>query len=116
MHRTIFHVQFPVTGNDVLRFFGCISVPAEPFTGLDLVHDRGRRCRAVSAIDRKGAGPVNRLVVFRPDFSAFEFIGCNNGIHVPTLGFDRAESISFTAETAHKGRLSLPKGEGEGEG
>ena len=59
---------------------------------------------------------MNRLVVFRPDFCAFEFIGCDNGIHAPTLGFDRAESMTFTAQTAHKGRLSFPKGEGEGEG
>ena len=28
---TVFHVQFPVAGNDVLRLFGCIGVPAEPF-------------------------------------------------------------------------------------
>jgi len=74
VHRTIFHVQFPVTGDDVLRFFSGIGVPAEPFTGLNLVHDRGRGCRAVSAIDCKCAGPMNRLVVFRPDFSAFQFI------------------------------------------
>ena len=88
VHRTIFHVQFAGAGDDVLRFFGRISVPAEPLTGLNLVHDRAQRCRAMSAIDCKCAAPVNRLVVFCPDFSAFQFIGCDNGIHAPTLGFD----------------------------
>ena len=59
---------------------------------------------------------MHGLIIFRPDFSAFQFIGCNNWIHVATLDFDRAESMTFTAQTAHKGRLSFPKGEGEGEG
>ena len=72
--RAVFHVEFAGTGDDVLRFFGCISVPAEPFPGLNLVYDCGRRCRAVSAIDCKCAGPMNGLIIFRPDFSAFQFI------------------------------------------
>ena len=88
MFRTIFHVQFPVTGDDVLRLFSGIGVPAEPFTGLNFVHDRGRCRGAVSAIDRKSAGLMNGLVIFRPDFGVLEFSGCNNWIHAPTLDFD----------------------------
>ena len=114
MHRTIFHVQFHVTGNDVLRFFVCIDVPAEPFTGLNLVHDRGRRRRAVSAIDCKCAGPMNRLIIFRPDFSAFQFIGCNNWIHVPRLGFDlRDESMLRKVGVCQPARLPLQQRFGE---
>ena len=32
--------QFAVTGDDVLRLFGRIGMPAESFSGLNLVHDR----------------------------------------------------------------------------
>ena len=39
----IFHVQFPGPGDDVLRLFGGIGMPAEPFSRLDLINDRGRR-------------------------------------------------------------------------
>src|SRR5437588_5031906 len=85
---TVFHVQFSLTGDNVLCLFGRIGVPAEPFSRLNLVHNRRRCSRAVSAIHRKCASPVNRLVIFSPDFSAFQFIGCNNGIHTPMLGSD----------------------------
>ena len=33
MFGTIFHVQFRVTRDDVLRLFSGIGVPAEPFPG-----------------------------------------------------------------------------------
>ena len=40
MSGTVFHVQFPGAGDDVLRFFSGIGVPAEPLPGLNLIHDR----------------------------------------------------------------------------
>ena len=68
--------------------FGGIGMPSEPFSRLDLIDDSGRRGRAVSAIDRESTSPMNGLVIFRPDFSAFKFIGCNDWIHVPRVDFD----------------------------
>ena len=46
----IFHLQFPGSGDDVLRLFGGIGMPAEAFSRLDLINDSGRRGRAVAAI------------------------------------------------------------------
>ena len=37
---TVFHLQFPGAGDDVLRLFRSIGVPAKPLPRLDLVHDR----------------------------------------------------------------------------
>ena len=42
----------------------------------------------MSAVGREGAGPMHGLIIFRPDFGALEFIGCNNWIHVPRVDFD----------------------------
>jgi hypothetical protein len=39
MGRTVFHVPFTGTGDDVLRFFSGINVLTEPFPGLNLVYD-----------------------------------------------------------------------------
>ena len=55
----IFHVQFPGSGDDVLRFFGGIGMPAEPFSWLDLINDSGRRGRAVAAIHGESTSPMN---------------------------------------------------------
>jgi hypothetical protein len=55
-------------------------MPAEPFPGLDLINDRGRRRCAVATVDRKGASPMNRLIVLGPDFSALKFVGCDDWI------------------------------------
>jgi hypothetical protein len=40
MSGAVFHVQFPGAGDDVLRLFSGMSVPAEPLPGLNLIHDR----------------------------------------------------------------------------
>ena len=37
MSRAVFKLQLTGPGNDVLRFFGRIGVPAEAATGLNLV-------------------------------------------------------------------------------
>ena len=37
---TVFHVQFPRAGDNVLRFFSGIGVPTKPFPGLNLIYDR----------------------------------------------------------------------------
>ena len=86
MNGATFHVEFAGAGDDVLRLFRCISVPTEPLPWLNFIHYRGRRGRAMSAIDGKRAGPMNGLIVCSPDFSAFQFIGCNYWIHGPRLG------------------------------
>jgi hypothetical protein len=41
----------------------------------------------VSAVRRKGTGPMHGLIIFRPDFAAFQLIGCNNWIHGASLDF-----------------------------
>ena len=55
----IFHVQFTGPGDDVLRFFGGIGMPAEPFSRLDLIDDGGKRGRAVADIHRESTSPMN---------------------------------------------------------
>jgi hypothetical protein len=55
----IFHVQFPGTSNDILRLFGSVGVPPETMPGLNLIHDRRRRGRAVAPIDGKSASPMD---------------------------------------------------------
>ena len=40
MSGAVFHVQFPGAGDDVLRLFSGIGVPAEPFPGFNLIPDR----------------------------------------------------------------------------
>ena len=55
----IFHVQFTGTGDDVLRFFGSVGVPAKPFPRLNLVNYRGRRGCAVAAKHGESASPMN---------------------------------------------------------
>src|SRR5262245_14580585 len=60
-------------GNDVLRLFGRVGVPAKPLARFDLVDDdRGCR-RAVAAIDGEGAFPMHRRVSLAPDFSTLQF-------------------------------------------
>jgi hypothetical protein len=34
---------------------------------------------------------MNGVIIFLPDFSAFQFVGCNNWIHVARLNFDRTK-------------------------
>jgi hypothetical protein len=38
--RAVFHVELPGAGDNVLRFFRGIGVPAEPLPRLNLIHDR----------------------------------------------------------------------------
>ena len=47
------------TGDDVLRFFGSVGVPAKPFPRLNLVNHRGRRGCAVAAKHGESASPMN---------------------------------------------------------
>jgi hypothetical protein len=77
----IFHVQFPGAGDNVLRLFSSIGMPAEPFPRLDLINDRRRRGRAVATVNGESTGPMNRVIVLSPDFSALKFIRCNDWIH-----------------------------------
>ncbi len=107
MLRTIFHVQFGDARDDVLRLFSGIGMPSEPFPRSNLMHHRRGRGRALSAIDRKCTSPMHRFVIFRPDFSAFQFIGCNNWIHAPRLDSDSKRINSPNALSAFGARHKL---------
>jgi len=62
----IFHVQFPGSGDNVLRLLGGIGMPAEPFPRLDLINDRGRCGGAMAAIHGESTSPMNRFIIFSP--------------------------------------------------
>jgi hypothetical protein len=107
MLRTIFHVRFGGARDDVLRLFSGIGMPSEPFPRSNLIYNRRGRGRAVSAIDRKCTSPMHRFVSFRPDFSAFQLIGCNNWIYAPRLDFDSKRVNSPNALRAFGARHNL---------
>jgi hypothetical protein len=70
----VFHMQLATTGNDVLRFFGGIGVPAKPASGLDLVNNRRRLGRPVSSIDHKSTVPTDRGVIRSSNLNALKFV------------------------------------------
>src|SRR5271169_1421968 len=68
-------------GDDVLRLLGGVRMPAEVTARLDLVNNRGRRCRTAAAIARECALPTDRRIALPPDLRAFEFAGIDDRIH-----------------------------------
>ena len=60
-HRAILEIELARAGNNVLRLFGRVGVPAEALAGLDLLNDDGRRHRTMPTIDGEGTLPVDSL-------------------------------------------------------
>src|SRR5262245_37164322 len=59
----VLDIELARAGNDVLRLFGRVGVPAKALARFDLVDDdRGCR-RAVAATDGEGAFPMHRRVI-----------------------------------------------------
>ena len=67
-----FETELAGPGDDILRLFRRVGVPAEALAGLDLVNDDGGRRRAMPTIDGEGPLPVDRLVSLAPDFAALQ--------------------------------------------
>ena len=71
--RAVLEIKLAGAGDDVLRFFGSVSVPAEPAAGLDFVDDGGRRRCAVAAEAGEGALPTDRRIALPSNLGAFKF-------------------------------------------
>jgi hypothetical protein len=61
-----------------LRLLGGVGVPAEPPSGLDLVHDRRRLGRAVSTAGGERTRPTHRRITLATDLDAFQLIGLDD--------------------------------------
>ena len=62
----VFHAKLALAGDDILRLLGGVGVPVELPSGLDLVHDRRRLSRTVSAAGAN-TRPTHRRVTLATD-------------------------------------------------
>lgn len=78
MFAAILKTQLTGAGQDILRLFGGIGVPAQATARLDFIDNGRRRGRPMSAVGGKRAGPADRRVVHSSDFRARKIVGLND--------------------------------------